>query len=69
LNVKKEAANKEFILVCYSKSKEEVLEKWKKLKTKECEKFKQMILFQGDKKSNKEFKDDYPDEVFDHVYI
>ena len=56
-------------MVCHSDSKEEVYAKWKALKTKECEKFKQMILFQGDKKSNKDFKEDYSDDVFDHVYI
>ena len=54
-DVKKDVENKEFILVCDSGSKDECYKEWKALKLKDEAKINRMILYQGDKKSNKAF--------------
>lgn len=61
--------DKEFILVCSSGSKDECYKEWKALKLKDEAKIAKMILYQGDKTSNKEFIEDFPEDVFEHVYF
>ena len=39
------------------------------MSVKEEKKIKQMILYQGDKQSNKDFKEENSDDIFDHVYF